>query len=37
VAHLSAAAVASFARVMPVFPPLAAADARAVGEYVARR
>ncbi|HEU5372112.1 MAG TPA: c-type cytochrome [Gaiellaceae bacterium] len=36
-ARLSAGAVASFARVMPVHPPLTAADARAVGRYVASR
>jgi mono/diheme cytochrome c family protein len=33
--RLTAADVASFARVMPVHPPLSAADARAVGRYVA--
>jgi mono/diheme cytochrome c family protein len=36
-AHLGAADVASFARVMPVRPPLSAAEARAVGRYVAAR
>jgi mono/diheme cytochrome c family protein len=33
--HLTAADVASFARVMPVRPPLDAADTRAVARYVA--
>jgi mono/diheme cytochrome c family protein len=33
--RLSAADVTSFARVMPIRPPLSAADARAVGRYVA--
>jgi mono/diheme cytochrome c family protein len=36
-AGLDAADVASFARVMPVEPPLSAAAARAVGRYVASR
>ena len=36
-AHLGPADVASFARSMPVRPPLSAADARAVGRYVATR
>jgi mono/diheme cytochrome c family protein len=35
--RLTAADVASFALVMPVHPPLSAADARAVGRYVASR
>jgi mono/diheme cytochrome c family protein len=35
--RLTAAEVASFARVMPVHPPLSAADARAVGRYVSSR
>jgi mono/diheme cytochrome c family protein len=35
--RLTAADVASFARVMPVDPPLSIADARAVGRYVASR
>ena len=35
-ARLTAPDVASFARVMPVHPPLSSADARAVGRYVAR-
>jgi hypothetical protein len=34
---MTAADVASFARVMPVHPPLSDADARAVGRYVAGR
>lgn len=34
--HLDAAAVASFARVMPVKPRLDAADLRAVAAYVVR-
>jgi mono/diheme cytochrome c family protein len=33
-AHLSARDLASFARVMPVRPPLSRADARAVAAYV---
>ncbi len=37
VGRLTASQVASFARVMPVDPPLDAADARAVGAYVASR
>lgn len=35
--RLTAADVASFARVMPVHPSLSAADARAVAQYVASR
>ena len=35
--RLDAAAIASFARVMPVAKPLGAADIRAVAAYVARR
>jgi mono/diheme cytochrome c family protein len=37
VGRLDAADVASFARVMPLRTPLSAADARAVGRYVASR
>jgi cytochrome c2 len=37
VGRLSAADVASFARVMPVEPPLSVADAESVGRYVAAR
>jgi mono/diheme cytochrome c family protein len=37
VAHLTASDVASFARVMPVRPPLTPTEARAVGRYVASR
>jgi mono/diheme cytochrome c family protein len=37
VGHLDAAAIASFARVMPVEPRLDSADLRAVSAYVARR
>ncbi len=37
VGHLTAAEVASFVRVMPVRPPLGAADTRAVARYVAGR
>ena len=36
VGHLDAAAIASFARVMPVTPRLDAADVRLVAAYVAR-
>ncbi|HET7138496.1 MAG TPA: cytochrome c [Gaiellaceae bacterium] len=36
-ARLTAADVASFARIMPVRPPLSSADARAVGRYVVSR
>lgn len=35
VGHLTATEVASFVRVMPVRPPLDAADTRAVARYVA--
>jgi mono/diheme cytochrome c family protein len=35
--RMTSADVASFARVMPVHPPLSDADARAVGRYVAGR
>ena len=37
VGHLDPDAIASFARVMPVDPPLDARDLRAVAVYVARR
>ena len=36
VGHLTSEQVASFARVMPVHPPLGAADLQAVAHYVAR-